>query len=207
MTDLSRRTPIPEVAPDAWGWGRTDPSGLAFAERSGLLERAAHLRADPERVATLRRRKDTHVLALWRGRPLFEGGALHLLPHDHPLLDEAEGLELFLGCAQGRPVFARDVSALEPDGDRPSGAAFFDPSEQHHPGLPHGVVFAELRGRLAVLTPLEAEIAATARAMLEWHRTHGFCAACGVKSDPEEAGGSGVARPANGAISRVPIRS
>ena len=41
---------------------------------------------------------------------------------------------------------------------------------------------------MATLTPRDAELAATARALFEWHRTHGFCAACGEKSEISHAG-------------------
>jgi len=65
---------------------------------------------------------------------------------------------------------------------------FFDPSVQRHPALAGDMGFRELRGVMAALTPREAELAATARALLEWHRTHGFCAACGARSEVVQAG-------------------
>lgn len=41
---------------------------------------------------------------------------------------------------------------------------------------------------MAQLTPREAELAATAKAILHWHHTHGFCAACGARSDLTQGG-------------------
>lgn len=57
-----------------------------------------------------------------------------------------------------------------------------------HPDLPEGAGFADLRLRLTRLDAREGELAATARALFEWHRTHRFCACCGQPSDLAEAG-------------------
>jgi NAD+ diphosphatase len=38
------------------------------------------------------------------------------------------------------------------------------------------------------LSPREAELAATAKALVQWHRSHGFCAACGARSQVAEGG-------------------
>lgn len=138
------------------------------------LDRAAHLR---ETAAGLWPRAG--VMPMWRGRVLLDGdGRLALLPPDHPL---AGGVEtaLFLGQPDS-PVFAQDL-AWEPAGDAP-GASFFDTTVHRHPDLPEPWGFHELRAVMAALTPREAELAATARALLEWHRTHGHCAACGARS-------------------------
>ena len=48
--------------------------------------------------------------------------------------------------------------------------------------------FADLRAIMASLEPDEANIAATARGILAWHETHGFCARCGAASEIAEAG-------------------
>jgi NTP pyrophosphohydrolases containing a Zn-finger, probably nucleic-acid-binding len=185
MTDP--RPAAASAMPPARG-GRLDPRGLAFVNPQGGLDRAAHLRGDAEALGAFRADPQSRVIGLWRGRPLFDAQGLHLLPCADPVLAGIDGLELFVGLADGRAIFARDLSAFEPEGERPDGAAFFDPSEQRHPGLPEGVVFAELRGRMGLLTPAEAEIAATARAMLEWHRSHSFCSFCGAASVPEQSG-------------------
>jgi len=59
---------------------------------------------------------------------------------------------------------------------------FFDATEQRHPDLPGDYRFAELRGVMADLSARDAECAATARALFNWHRSHGFCSACGQPS-------------------------
>lgn len=59
-------------------------------------------------------------------------------------------------------------------------------------------VFADLRAAAAALPPEEAELAATARAVLGWHARHGFCAVCGAAADVADAGWKRVC-PACGA--------
>ena len=51
----------------------------------------------------------------------------------------------------------------------------------------HSPMAADLRAVMAALSPRDAELAATARGLAEWHRTHGFCAACGAASAPSHA--------------------
>lgn len=159
----------------------------------GGLDRGAALRGDAERQAAMWRGPATRVLPMWRGKPLIAGearSALGLVPPDHPVLAEAAGAPpLFLGLAGDAPLFAADLSGWEPAGlDAGAQGAFFDPTEQHHPALPADHRFAELRGVMAALSPLEAELAAMARGLFEWHRTHGFCARCGQRSEVTMAG-------------------
>lgn len=191
---------LPEAAPDSAAPAPevfTDHRpGLAFAG-SGL-ERAAHLRADAAALARLMEAPQARVLPLWRGRPLFApegaaadpvvGAGLVGVAPGAPLLAAAPCPWLFLGLSQGQPVFAADVSAWVPLGPLPDPAAFFDASEQAHPDLPPGAIFAELRGHLPQLDARAAELAATARALLTWHDAHGFCAVCGAPSEMALAG-------------------
>jgi NAD+ diphosphatase len=143
---------------------------------AGRLQRAAHLRAEPPV-------EDALVLPLWRGKPLLSEEGISWL--DGAIVP-VEGPEVFLGVEDGRPLYARDVSGWEPDDVPDSVGAFLDPSEQVHPGLPGA--FAELRARMTRLTPRDAEMAATAKALLGWHATHRFCARCGERTDMAEAG-------------------
>jgi NAD+ diphosphatase len=96
---------------------------------------------------------------------------------------------VFMGLVEGAARYAQDISAWEPaEIDAAALAAFFDPSEQHHPSLPTDHRFAELRAVMTRLAPAEGAILATARALLLWHRSHRFCSACGARSDATEAG-------------------
>lgn len=151
------------------------------------LDRAAHLRGDAGALPALRERG--RVLPLWRGKPLvMQSGGLAWLPHDHKIMSDA-ALNVFLGLDDETPVFAADLSAWQPDDAVvPQPPLFLDPTEQHHPDLPETEVFRELRAVMTTLTPREAELAATARAILQWHKTHGFCAVCGHASEVVQAG-------------------
>lgn len=153
------------------------------------LDRGAALRARPEAVAELLGRDGARILPVWRGKPLVgPGDGLGWLRPGHPALTEAEA-PLLLGLDEAGPRFAADLSGWSPDiADAAANAAFFDPSEQHHPALPSDTRFMELRGVMAGLSPREAELAAMARALLGWHATHGFCARCGARTEPAQAG-------------------
>ena len=152
------------------------------------LDRAAALRADADALAALLGRG--RVLAMWRGKPLTtQGDRLVWLAPGHPALAMGGADLVFLGLDEGMPCFAADISDWVPDaGAEPVGAGFFDVSEQTHPTLDPAHVFAELRGIMLHLTVREAELAATAKAVLHWHRSHGFCSACGARSVMRMAG-------------------
>ena len=157
----------------------------------GGLDRAAALRGDAARQAALLTGGQARVLPVWRGKPLIAGedrDQLGLLPHGHPVLADAKAL-VFLGLDGDTPLFAADVSRWEPSGvDAAASVAFFDPTEHHHPAVPADHRFAELRGVMGRLSPLDAELAATARGLMQWHDSHGFCARCGHRSDLSHAG-------------------
>lgn len=159
--------------------------GVAFGG-SGL-DRAAEMRGDGARIAALL--ATGQVLPIWRGKPLIIAGeALGWVASDSPVLAGA-GAAVFLGLDEGVARFAVDTSHWSPEaGAEAVEAGFFDPSEQRHPALPDTHAFAELRGVMARLTAREAELAASAKAVLHWHRSHGFCAVCGAASDMTDAG-------------------
>ncbi|MDB5658413.1 MAG: diphosphatase [Cypionkella sp.] len=150
------------------------------------LDRAAALRSDAGQIATLR--AVGQVLPLWRGKPLVVAqAALGWVAADSVVL--GTGDLVFLGLDDGVPRFAQDISAWQPEVLQPSQpAGFMDAARQGHPSLPADFAFEDLRGVMAQLSPREAELAATAKAVLQWHDTHGFCSACGVASDMINAG-------------------
>lgn len=150
------------------------------------LDRAAHLRGDAE--AQKRLLAQGAVLPLWRGKPLVEGAMLAWVPASSPVLT-AGGPPIFLGLDGQMPLFAVDISDWSPEaGAAGIEAGFTDGTTQHHPALPPAQLFVELRSVMATLSPRDAEIAATAKALCHWHRSHGFCAACGARSEPAQAG-------------------
>ncbi len=152
------------------------------------LDRAGHLRSDPKALEQALADPDAGVLPIWRGKPLLREDALVWLTADHPMLDHADEAPIFLGRDAGKPRFTQDISNWEPDTDASEVGAFLDRSTQHHPQAPSGADFTELRGIMTRLSRRDAELAATARAVLQWHETHGFCARCGQPSQIAEGG-------------------
>lgn len=149
----------------------------------GGLDRAEDLRRHPETLAAM----PVRTLPLWRGKPLLARGRDRLAWIDGHAWPEM-GDPVLLGREGAFALFARDVSGLAVDGADSATGAFLDPSEQTHPDLPAHAAFAELRSVMTRLSPADAEIAATAKGMLEWHRTHGFCSNCGAPTQVGKAG-------------------
>lgn len=147
------------------------------------LDRAAQLRETADRLLA-----GGTVLPLWRGKVLASDSGLGWLAPDSAAL--AHGADpIFLGLDDGVARFAQDISDWSPEaGAEGIEAGFHDPSRQTHPALPTDLAFVELRGIMAALSMREAELAATGKALAHWHRSHGFCAACGAPSAVAMAG-------------------
>lgn len=154
------------------------------------LDRAAEIRSDPDALAASAADPRSRAIALWRGKPLVGEGGLTRLPLDHPLCAGAgPDPAILLGRDEsGAALFAMDLSGWEPDAENAPSPGFLDPTEQVHPEAPDGATFRELRATMTHLDARDAELAATARGVMEWHRTHRFCATCGAASDMIEAG-------------------
>ncbi len=161
------------------------------------LDRAGLLRGDADKLAQVYSDPLATCVLLWRGKLLVEGEALDRLvrlPMTHKILEQGPGgvieQPIFLGKSEdGSPLFAMDISGWSAEGLDLSGVGdFVDRSEQQHPDLPEGCVFAELRRIMTRLNPRDAEIAATAKAVIGWHETHQFCARCGARSEMSQGG-------------------
>jgi NAD+ diphosphatase len=92
---------------------------------------------------------------------------------------EATGLKDALGAGTVLPIW-RGKPLLHQD--RLAWVA------ANHPVLNGGEGFAELRGVMTRLDPREAELVVTAKAVLHWHRSHGFCSTCGARSEMTQGG-------------------
>lgn len=161
------------------------------------LDRAAALRADGQKLAEAAADPRAKYVLTWRGKLLVCGDGLdHLafVAMDHPLIKDGPGgvieAPIFLGVSNDQtPIFATDISDWAAEGQDLSGLGeFVDRSEQQHPDLPQGYVFAELRRIMTRLSARDAELAATAKAVIGWHQTHRFCARCGAASDMAQGG-------------------
>ncbi len=144
------------------------------------LDRAAQLRTD---ISVTEKRPDAVAIVLWRGKILVDDADnLVRVSMTSDIVLAAAPDKIFLGLEGGVPVFACDVSGWVPDGFDPAeGFSFFDHSRQIHPAYQAGG-FADIRATMTALSPRDAELAATAKAVMEWHRSHKFCAKCGAPS-------------------------
>jgi len=156
------------------------------------LDRAAELRGDAEALAAAQADPNARAIVLWQGKPLIQRvrpAHLMRLPLDHPILADAMGAPIFLGREDGAPRFAYDLSKWVPQHqDMAALGGFLDPSEQHHPTMQDDQIFAELRRVMTWLTPRDAELAATAKAVITWHGNNRFCARCGTETEATMAG-------------------
>jgi len=143
------------------------------------LDRAAELR--PE-AGDIWNAGQGDAILFWRGKPLLNGDLAGRVSLDHKVLQLADDAPIYLGRDDGTHVFAVDISKWQPDEIDEAVGQFVDRSVQTHPDLPDGWAFEELRQVMTRLSPRDAELVATAKAILEWHRSHRFCSKCGAKS-------------------------
>ena len=124
------------------------------------LDRADHLRADPDAIAALARHSEARELAWNNGAPALDG--------DGRLVWKTieEEAPLFLGLDANAPRFS-----MLPDGDVPVNA-------RAHFGL------------LSLLDAADAPTFAAALSLANWHRRHGFCSVCGATTVSNRGGWS-----------------
>ncbi|MDP3766536.1 MAG: NAD(+) diphosphatase, partial [Dehalococcoidia bacterium] len=140
------------------------------------LDRVANQRRDPDWLEEQLRLQDTRLLPFWRLNVLVRDGSppeLAWLPVTSVDVAPSPQHLVLLGTRDGRAHFAVDVSAsVEPP--VPAGL--------------DGARFAEVRSIAALLAVGEAGIVAQGRSLLDWHARHGFCPACGERTELREAG-------------------
>ncbi len=145
------------------------------------LDRTGEKRTDTAWLASIRAGANAHVLPLWKLQPLLHGAeiatdSVRLCFLEGGLasgLGGNEAIEVFLGMRGGQAFFARDISAL-PD---PLAAAL---ANYGH--------FRDARSAAALLDAGESAILAQAKALVDWHNRHGFCAKCGAPTVAKDAG-------------------
>ena len=142
------------------------------------LDRAGDRRSDAAWIAARLADPAARAHVLWNGQPLIthKGGGTHL--SSLPASETFEGFggeetRLFLGLDGETPVFALDLDGPVEDAE----------------ALTKGFGrFEELRGVTPLLSPGDAAVAATAKAVFEWRRRHRFCSNCGQPSRAADAG-------------------
>ncbi|MGB5869173.1 MAG: NAD(+) diphosphatase [Albidovulum sp.] len=158
-----------------------DDALVTFA--NGGIDRAGHLRSDEAGLTALLATPKAVCLPVWRGRPLMRAEAAGWLAADHPVFADTAGEPMFLGLADGRAYFARDLSDWAPEeGIPPQAGGFWDMNRQIHPAIDPEYGFADLRTNLAGLSARDAELLAMAKGLIGWHDSHRFCARCGAPS-------------------------
>ena len=158
-----------------------DESDITFG--GSYLDRADRLRGDVAAMARYLADPASRVLPFWQGKPLFDatdaGPRLVWLAANHPMLADHKDTALFLGLDDaGRAHFAADLS----------GTAPVDGSPAPVPHLPATQAFADLRAILGDLDHRDAAMAAPAKGIFEWRRSHGFCSNCGARNTVAHAG-------------------
>ncbi len=156
---------------------------VTFGAAEGGIDRATHLREQSDRLL---RNPRAALLPLWQGKPLIDltgAPALGWAPPDPEILARAAEEPVFLGMSESTPCFTADFSAMpEDDADD-----LFCAGDDGEPGG-DGAKFIDLRSIAPDLSPAGAATAATAKGVLEWHRTHRFCATCGAPSEIADGG-------------------
>lgn len=131
------------------------------------LDRAAERRSDAAWVASLLQDEAARILPLHDLSPAVRPAAVPALDWQpvapwRDLIDSGATL-IFLGLDNGRPYFAIDASA-------------------------RGGESVDIRSLAPQLPVGEAAILAEARALIDWHARHRFCAQCGLPSRVMSAG-------------------
>ena len=101
-----------------------------------------------------------------RARAVLVGDRGVWIEDGHLVLAPPDGSDVFLGLADGAPLFAVDTAAGESGSGRAAG----------------------LREAASELPEREAALAAYAASLLAWHRRHHFCANCGAPTAVADGG-------------------
>src|SRR3977135_3103304 len=141
-----------------------------------ILDRAAHLRSDDEKLFALENHRDARAYVVYRDSLVVKqeaDGPRALLSIDEALKFGANPGTIFLGLRDGAAVFGMGISA----------AAVEKLLTRDD------VAVTELRGMAmqGVVAPNQLSAIAMAKSMVSWHQRHGFCANCGTRTAMKEA--------------------
>src|ERR1700755_3070849 len=142
-----------------------------------ILDRAAHLRTNDEKLFALEGQPNARAYVVYRDSLVMkqdEGGPRQRLTIKEALGFGANPGTVFLGLRDGAPIFGMGISAAA--AEKLSGR--------------NDVAVSELRGMVmqSVLPVEQLSAIAMAKSMVGWHQRHGFCANCGTRSSMKEGG-------------------
>jgi len=138
------------------------------------LDRAAHLRQDPEWFAAALADARSRAIPVWNSRSLIADGdaphAVYLELSDIPAERHNSADLILLGRFGDTSFFAYEIESAEP------------------PPSPLGTRFEDLRLVASVLPIEQAGLLGYARALISWRRRHRFCGTCGAKTVSAKSG-------------------
>jgi NAD+ diphosphatase len=138
------------------------------------LDRAAHLRQDPDWFAAALADERSRAIPVWNSRNLVAEGdiprAVYWELSRIPPERRTDADLILLGRFGETSYFTYEIDSIEP------------------PPTPPGTRFEDLRLVAAVLPIDEAGLLGYARAIVSWRRRHRFCGTCGAKTLPAKGG-------------------
>src|SRR6476646_1864518 len=142
-----------------------------------VLDRAAHLRTNDEKLYALETHRDARAYVVYRDSLLVkqeEGGPRVLLSVEEAVKLGANPGTIFLGLRDGAAIFGMGIAA-------PAVEKLLARDD---------VAVTELRGMVMQGTapPEQLSAIAMAKSMVTWHQRHGFCANCGTRTGMKEGG-------------------
>jgi NAD+ diphosphatase len=144
---------------------------------TNILDRAAHLRGNDEKLLALESHPNSRAYVVHRDSLVVkrEGDGLRaLLSIDEAHKFGANPGTIFLGLRDGAAVFGMGIS----------------PAAVEKLMTRDDVAVTELRGMAmqGVVPPEQLSAIAMAKSMVSWHQRHGFCANCGTRTAMKEGG-------------------
>jgi NAD+ diphosphatase len=142
-----------------------------------VLDRAAHLRGNDEKLYALETHRDARAYVVYRDSLVVKqeaGGPRVLLGVDEAVKLGANPGTIFLGLRDGAAVFGMGIAA-------PAVEKLLTRDD---------VAVTELRGMVmqGAIPPDQLSAIAMAKSMVTWHQRHGFCANCGTRTAMKEGG-------------------
>ncbi len=144
---------------------------------SNILDRAAHLRSNDEKLFALESNPSSRAYVVHRDSLLVrrEGGTVRaLLTVDEALKFGANPGTIFLGLRDGAAVFGMGIS--QQAAEKLVGR--------------DDVTVTDLRGMAmqGTVPPDQLSAVAMAKSLVSWHQRHGYCANCGTRTVMKEGG-------------------
>jgi NAD+ diphosphatase len=146
------------------------------------LDRASYKRSDAQWIAEKFRDPSSYILPMWRLMPFILGPekaeppleAGFLRPGLCESLAAPDAPCIFLGLEKDHALFALDISAAaDPANNGPLA------------GLGY---FVDMRAAASLLPLKDVAICGEAKALIDWHLRHGFCARCGGRTTSADGG-------------------